>query len=184
MTRTRTAATESKGNTWLIAAAALLAAGTFAWYRHSNATPTVPLEPKTVEEVQQAVQATAQVNADDRRTLWETAVEKGRAQAATWPKTESDTIRAFWKAMIEKNTDQATTLCPGTRAEDFAPYRFFAPESLVAVGNPKPHPTEKNVTLWPVKVNFRTVPNKTIAMALYRLPDGRLAIDGRYTIWW
>ena len=150
----------------------------------SSGAAAAVAEPKSIQEVVASSKASGEVSKNERTVLFEAAFAKGKQQAATWPKTEQAMAADFWKAMVDKNMDQVLVLCPGSKKEDFGPYAFFAPLSLGAIGAAEPHPNAPNVKIWPVKVNFQKFPNKTIKMAFFRLPDGRLAVDGQHTIWW
>lgn len=163
---------------------ALAAIGYFGFGGNSPQAPAAVAEPSNLQEVIETSKATQQVPQDERIRIYQESLEKGAQQAATWPKTEQAFLADFWKAMAAKDMAKVMMMSPGAKAEDFGPYSFFVVQGLAAIGKPEPHPTAPNVTLWPVKVNFQKFPNKTIKLALYRLPDGRLAVHGKYSIWW
>jgi hypothetical protein len=132
----------------------------------------------------QTYQATKEVPLEQRKSAYEEAVAAGAAQAATWPKDEQQMAIRFWQDAAAKNWDQLLLYSPGATKDDFAIFMQFPPQQPKAVGKPEPHPTAQGVTLWPVTVPFPGFPNKTVKMAFFRLPDGRLAVDGQNTIWW
>ncbi len=121
---------------------------------------------------------------EDRKKAYMEAEEKIAAMKETWPQTEEALIRAFWDAASRKDFDTCLLYCPGAVKSDFSMFDQFTPSPAKSVGAPEPHPTEPNQMLIPVNVPFPGFPNKTIKMATMRMNDGRLAINGQYTIWW
>jgi len=120
----------------------------------------------------------------ERANIYKEAEKKGAAMAAEWPKTEDELIRGFWSAIIAGDVDKACLLCPGAKPDDFGMYMKWRPSPPSAIGAPEPHPTQQGVQLRPVTLSFPGYPNKTVKMATMKTSDGRLGIDGRYTIWW
>lgn len=134
--------------------------------------------PATAQEVVNGV------TMEERKELYLKAVSDGNKMKATWPKTEQELISQFWQAASGGDLDRAVIFVPGASRNDFAIMEKFKPGPLKSIGAPQPHPTVPGVTLWPVTIPYPNYPEKTIQMALMHLPDGRLAIDGKNTIWW
>jgi type II secretory pathway pseudopilin PulG len=113
------------------------------------------------------------------------AIEAGARQAPTWPATPQALIEEFWKAASAKDYARLMVLCPGSVEADFKRnYDQWTPSPARSIGPPEAHPRAQGVQLYPVKVDFPGYPGKTIKMAVAKLDDGRLAIDGQNTIWW
>jgi hypothetical protein len=123
-------------------------------------------------------------NNREREQLYQASVKDSAVKIPDWPKTEQDLITRFWQEASRGNIDGAIVYTPGGKKSDFAIFEKFRPQPAKAIGKPEPHPEAKHVTMWPVTVPFPGFPEKTVKMAIFRLEDGRLAIDGRYTIWW
>jgi hypothetical protein len=149
---------------WLVAAS--LAIGGITWY--SGAWDH--LSPKS--ETQQ------------RGDIYARSVSEVAKQSATWPRTEPALLQEFWKSVASKNFKQAVIFCPGSKESDFAPYTKMPSRENVTVGDPEQHPSAAGVKLWPMKVVFEGFGPKTIKLAVNRLPNGQLAIDGQHSIWW
>lgn len=113
------------------------------------------------------------------------ALDVGAKESATWPKTPEALLREFWKAASKKDYDRMQVLCPGSLKKDFAThYDRFTPGPAKKIGEAQPHPLNASIKLYPVTVSFPGFPEKTIKMAVDKLPDGRLVVDGQNTIWW
>lgn len=119
-----------------------------------------------------------------REKIYLEAEKQGAQMAAAWPKTEEETISAFWAAITAGDIAKACIYCPGAKPDDFGMYAKWRPSAPTSIGAPEAHPTEKGVMLRPVVLSFPGYPNKTVKMALMKTSDGRIAIDGRWTIWW
>lgn len=124
--------------------------------------------------------------ADDERTeAYRHAIAKGAAESTAWPATPEALIRDFWNAAARKDYDRMVLLCPGSVKSDFKTYYDqWTPSAATAIGAPQTHSADVAVHVYPVTVPFPGFPKKTIKMAVRRAGDGRLVIDGRYTIWW
>jgi len=144
-----------------VGVAALLAAGYFGWWYYQGKETTT-----------------------DRATVYKAAIETGSKQATTWPKTEQELVATFWSAIAQQKLEQAVIYCPGSTASDYKAYSYMAPGKDIKIGKPEPHPHAKGVQLWPFEASFRGYGAKTIKLAVAKLPDGRLAIDGQHSIWW
>ena len=104
--------------------------------------------------------------------------------AADWPQEPIAVLNDFWTSVMKKDTDRLLLFCPGSLAGDFAPFVQLGVENLRSIELPEPHPDNPDIMLYPVKVDFPGMPNKTIKMAVTKMRDGKLGIDGQYTIWW
>lgn len=121
---------------------------------------------------------------EERVRIYRAALSEAEALAGSWPATEPELIRAFWEAVSLHDFDRMVLYAPGSVREDFKALETFTPGGLRKVGRPEPHPRDPEITLWPAQVPFPMFPNKTVKMAIRRLDDGRLIIDGGKTIWW
>ncbi len=118
----------------------------------------------------------------ERENLFAEARQRASQLGEPWPANERQLVLRFWQAIAEGDLDTATILCPGSKADDFSTYMQFRPRPATAVGNPEPHPTQPGVVLVPARVPFPGMPNKTIKLAILKIADGRLAIDGQHSI--
>ncbi len=121
---------------------------------------------------------------DERERAWQDAIAKGAVQKDAWPRTPEALIREFWQSAARKDTDRLLVLCPGSIADDFKLMERWTPSPATAIGAAARDPQNPSVVLYPVTVPFPNFPNKTIKMAIGRLRDGRLIVDGQKTIWW
>lgn len=121
---------------------------------------------------------------EQRAAVFQSAVAEGAATKDGWPATEQALITEFWQQASQKNWDRMLVLVPGSTRKDFAIFDQFTPAPAKAIGEPRPLPGIPGVNHYPVTVPFPNFPNKTVMMAVVRLPDGRLIIDGSRTIWW
>ncbi|MEO8376705.1 MAG: hypothetical protein ABI579_03475 [Candidatus Sumerlaeota bacterium] len=133
---------------------------------------------------QPAEQTVNGVTTQARKELYANAMKEGEKSAATWPKTEQEVITEFWKAASEGNLDRAILYVPGASKKDFAMMEKYRPSPVKQIGNPETNPNSPGVTMWPTTVPYPNFPNKTVKMAVMKLPDGRFVIDGKNTIWW
>jgi hypothetical protein len=126
----------------------------------------------------------SQEEVDERTAIYLEAENKGKELVPNWPGTEQQLIMQFWTALANKDIERACVLCPGSKPDDFAMFQKFTPQPATAIGHPEPHPQHPEVQLWPVTVPFPGFPKKTVKMAILRMDDGRLGINGQHTIWW
>ncbi len=127
----------------------------------------------------------AQVSESERTEAFHKAIDSGRTDSADWPATPEALIREFWSAASRRNYHRLLALCPGSTVEDFKSYYDqWVPSPARAIGRPERYPRNPSVVLYPVTVDFPGFPSKTVKMALRKLDDGRLVIDGGATIWW
>lgn len=159
----------------VLAFAVLASAGYGAWhYLGSNGEGTrqATYENLTQEEF------------NERAALYTEAAQKGKELIPDWPANEQELFTQFWTAIANHDMERALVLCPGAKADDFAMFGKFTPKPPTAIGRPEPHPQHADIPLWPVTVPFPGYPNKTVKMAVARMDDGRIAVNGQHTIWW
>lgn len=177
---TTATATQSKGMSpsTLALIVAFLAVGVLAFYSfqdRSGESETTAVSP---------IQTMTQEDLAERTALYEKANEAAQ-QFPEWPQSKEDLIEEFWAGIQSGDIAKAVIYCPGSKESDFQPYLQFPPAAAVqAIGNPHPHPDFPEVELTPVSIPFPGFPDKVIRMAFLTTDDGRIAVDGRYTIWW
>lgn len=165
----------------------ILVAGAIALHQSRHSTARVEGVSGAVSAQQPTTSETkSEAKPDgDRTRVYRQAVERRAQKAATWPKTESELLTGFWQAASRKDFAQLILYCPGAVEKDFRQHmEKWIPSEAKHIGPPEPHPRDPKVTLYPVTVDFPGYPNKTVKMAVTRMSDGLLGIDGQHTIWW
>lgn len=130
-------------------------------------------------------EAAKQKPADPRQAIFEEALERGAREIKPWPATPEALIQAFWEAAHKHDYQRLILFCPGAEVSDFKfYYDHWTPSDKISIGQPSPHPKQKEVMVYPVTVPFPWFPHKIIKMGLTKAPDGRPIIAGRQTKWW
>lgn len=170
------AAPKTSGNTMLILAVCvgLVAAG--FWY--SGTTRTAEPVGRNGYEIGSSIPKEVRV------ATFKDSVKKSEAISSTWPSSDEALVRTFWGELIKGDFEKAIVYAPGTTTKDLAPYAGLKPASIVSVGAPTPHATEKGIVMVPLVVDFQQVKGKALRMAVTKLPDGRAIIHGGFSEWW